>query len=339
MGDLHMLAVHTKRTCTSGVYPSHDDPNGARVGSVEEVRRGLITGVLGRILLGGGVLILLFVAYQLWGTGIVESHSQAQLRQRLEAQLRRAEQHPSTTTTTTPGSGDQATVGPTIAAPNDGNPVGLLTIAKIGLTKVIVQGTSTSDLRQGPGHYPGTPLPGELGNAAIAGHRTTYGAPFYDLDRLARGDPIVVKTVQGTFTYHVTTTLIVSPADTSVVDNTPTAELTLTTCNPRFSASQRLVVHAVLAGPAAPTAPPPKAAPRSESAASTDDLAGGQGDWTPALEQGLLTALVITAVFLVARRRRTRAQRWSVYAVGGAVSLVVLFFFFGAVSPLLPASF
>ncbi len=308
------------------------------MGSVDKVRRGLVTGVLGRILLGGGLLILLFVAYQLWGTGIVESHSQDQLRQRLEAQLHRAEQHPSTTTTT-PGSGDQPTVGPTIAAPNDGNPVGLLTIAKIGLSKVIVQGTSTDDLRQGPGHYPGTPLPGELGNAAIAGHRTTYGAPFYDLDRLARGDPIVVKTVQGTFTYHVTTAVIVSPDDTSVVDNTATAELTLTTCNPRFSASQRLVVHAALAGRAAPTAPPPKAAPRSESPSSTNDLAGGQGDWTPALEQGLLTALVISAVFLVARRRRTRAQRWSVYAVGGVVSLVVLFFFFGAVSPLLPASF
>jgi sortase A len=317
------------------------------VGSVEEVRRGLITGVLGRILLGGGLLILLFVAYQLWGTGIVESHSQAQLRQRLEAQLRRAEQHPTTTTTTKPGSGtttttgsgDQPIVGPTIAAPNDGDPVGLLTIAKIGLTKVIVQGTSESDLRQGPGHYPGTPLPGEEGNAAIAGHRTTYGAPFYDLDKLARGDPIVIKTVQGTFTYHVTTTLIVSPADTAVVDNTPTPELTLTTCNPRFSSSQRLVVHAALAGPAAPAAPPPKAAPRSESAASTDDLAGGQGDWTPALEQGLLTAFVIAVVFVVARRRHTRAQRWSVYALGGAVSLGVLFFVFGAVSSLLPASF
>ena len=313
------------------------------------MRRGLITGVLGRILLGGGLLILLFVAYQLWGTGIVESHSQTQLRQRLEAQLHRAEQHPTTTTTTTTnptstmpttsGAGDQPTVGPSIAAPNDGDPVGLLKIAKIGLSKVIVQGTSTSDLRQGPGHYPGTPLPGELGNAAIAGHRTTYGAPFYNLDELARGDPIVITTIQGTFTYHVTATLVVSPGDISVVDNTPTAELTLTTCNPRFSASSRLVVHAALAGRVAPTAPPPKAAPRAESAATTNDLAGGEGDWTPALEQGVLSVLVITAVFVVARRRRSRSQRWTVYAVGGTVSLVVLFFFFGAVSPLLPASF
>jgi sortase A len=326
------------------------------MGSVEEVRRGLITGVLGRILLGAGLIILLFVAYQLWGTGIAESHSQAVLRQRLDAQLHH-EAHSATTTTkptststttkptssstttTAPSTGDQPTVGPTISAPNDGSPVGFLRIAKIGLDKVIVQGTSTTDLRQGPGHYPGTPLPGEQGNAAIAGHRTTYGAPFYNLDELARGDPIVVTTVQGTFNYKVTSTLIVSPGDTSVVDNTATPELTLTTCNPRFSASQRLVVHAVLVGSPAPAAHPPKAAPHSESAATTNDLAGGQGDWTPALEQGLLSALVITAVFLVARRRRSRPQRWIVYGVGGAVSLVVLFFFFGAVSPLLPASF
>jgi sortase A len=312
------------------------------------VRRGLITGVLGRILLGGGVLILLFVAYQLWGTGIAESHSQALLRQRLDAQLHRAALHPPTTTTTstTPSSsttttapGDQPTVGPSIAAPNEGNPVGILRIAKLGLNKVIVQGTSDADLRLGPGHYPGTPLPGEEGNAAIAGHRTTYGAPFFNLDELKPGDPIVITTVQGTFTYQVTSSLVVSPSDTSVVDDTTTPELTLTTCNPRFSASSRLVVHAKLVSTPAPTALPPKAAPHTESAATTSDLAGGEGDWTPALEQGLLSALVITLVFVIARRRRHRLQRWLVYATGGAISLVVLFFFFGAVSPLLPASF
>jgi len=316
------------------------------VGSVEYVRRGLITGVLGRVILSAGVLILLFVAYQLFGTGIAESHSQAVLRQRLEAQLRREQKHPasttttsatSSTTTTTTGPGEQPTVGPTIAAPNDGDPVGFLRIARIGLDKVIVQGTSTTDLQQGPGHYPGTPLPGEQGNAAIAGHRTTYGAPFYNLDELAPGDPIVITTVQGTFTYRVTKTVIVTPSDTSVVDNTTTPELTLTTCNPRFSASQRLVVHAALTTPPAPTAPPPKTV--SHNGSGKSNLAGAEGDWVPALEEGLLSALVITAVFVVARRRRVRSRRWIVYGVGGVVSLVTLFFFFGAVSPLLPASF
>ena len=119
-------------------------------------------------------------------------------------------------------------------------------------------------------------------------------------------------------------------------------ELTLTTCNPRFSASQRLVVHARLSRihPRRPRVPPPKAGTARSESAATDDLAGSQGDWVPALEQGLLSAVVITAVFVLARRRRrTRPRRWIVYGVGGAASLVALFFFFGAVSPLLPASF
>ena len=321
------------------------------MGIVEYVRRGLVTGVLGRILLSGGALILLFVAYQLWGTGIAESHSQAVLRQRFEAELHRVgHQHPSSTTTTpktstttpstttTSPSSDQPTVGATITAPNEGSPVGILRIAKLDLDKVIVEGTSTDDLRQGPGHYPGTPLPGEAGNAAIAGHRTTYGAPFYNLDELHPGDLIQITTVQGLFTYRVTGTLVVNPNDTAVVANTTTPELTLTTCNPRFSASSRLVVHAALTTAPAPTLLQPKApAPR---AAGTNGLAGNPGgDWVPTLELGLVSAVVITAVFVLARRQRGRARRWAVYAVGGLASLVALFFFFAAVSPLLPASF
>jgi len=310
------------------------------------VRRGLVTGVLGRILLSGGVLILLFVAYQLWGTGIAESHSQAVLRQRFDAELRHVGQKPSSlpttttskTPTTTSASGDQPTVGATTTAPNEGNPVGVLHIAKLDLDKVIVQGTSEDDLRQGPGHYPGTPLPGEEGNAAIAGHRTTYGAPFYNLDELHPGDLIAITTVQGSFTYRVTGTLVVSPSDTAVVANTTSPELTLTTCNPRFSASQRLVVHAALTTPPAPTLRPPQAARRGAS--GTNDLAGNPGgDWVPTLELGLLSAIVITAVFVVARRQRGLVRRWAVYSLGGAASLVALFFFFAAVSPLLPASF
>jgi sortase A len=311
--------------------------------------------VLGRILLGIGVLILLFVAYQLWGTGLAESHSQAVLRQRFDALLHHAPAASGTTTTrpspattssapetSTTTAGDQPTVGATTAAPGDGAPVGVLSIPKIGVDRVvIVQGTSTSDLQQGPGHYPGTPLPGEMGNAAIAGHRTTYGAPFYNLDQLHEGDAIKVTTVQGSFTYDVSTTQIVDPSDVSVVADTTTPELTLTTCNPRFSASQRLVVHAMLsnATPPAPTeSPPPTPQAASRSASQARGLAGGQGAWLPALGLGVLSAAVVGAMFVLARRRR-RGGRLAVYTVGGAASLVALFFFFGAVSPLLPASF
>ena len=316
--------------------------------------RGRITGVLGRILVGGGVLILLFVAYQLWGTEIAESHSQSELRQQFDSLLHRAA--PSTTTSTSPpsststtGSGASSTtattegaptVGPTVAAPNDGKAVGILVIKKINLDKVIVQGTSTDDLRQGPGHYVGTPLPGEAGNAAIAGHRTTYGAPFYDLDKLVAGDLINVTTVQGSFVYSVTTSQVVSPSDESVISVTTSPQLTLTTCNPRFSNTTRLVVHAKLINKPAPTLPQPTGSatgPR-QAQQQASGLAGSEGSWVPTLWLGIVAAVVMAAMFLVARGRR-RGGRLLVYAVGGAASLVALFFFFGAVSPLLPASF
>jgi sortase A len=317
------------------------------------VRRGQLTGTLGRLLLCAGTVILLFVAYQLWGTGIAESRSQAVLRQKLDHELAKA--HVGTgstsTTTTTPGATDTDDPAPTTADPGDGQPVGLLQIPRIGLDKVIVEGTSTTDLRQGPGHYLGTPLPGQAGNAAIAGHRTTYGAPFYNLNELATGDPVVVTTPQGVFTYKVTRSLVVpcgdsncdDPADQAVIAPSTAPELTLTTCNPRFSSTSRLVVQATLASAvvtpsaAATTTPTTTPGARRPVNASAADLAGGQGDWVPALWWGCAVVIAGLAVLVFGRRRRR--GRWVVYAGGTVGVLVVLFFFFGAVSPLLPASF
>ena len=84
-------------------------------------------------------------------------------------------------------------------------------IPKIGVDKIVVEGVGRNDLRKGPGHYPDTPMPGQPGNAAIAGHRTTYGAPFNRIDELEPGDEILVTTLQGPFTYEVTGTEIVTP--------------------------------------------------------------------------------------------------------------------------------
>jgi sortase A len=298
------------------------------------------------MLLGAGVLILLFVAYQLWGTTLVESHDQAVLRQRFDALLHQSAHStttiatPTTSAPTSTSAGENPTVGPPVAAPSQGDPIGILRIDKIGVDKVVVEGTSTADLRQGPGHYVGTPLPGEPGNAAIAAHRTTYGAPFYNLDKLGPGDSISVTTVQGTFDYRVTRTVVVSPNDVSVVAATTTPELTLTTCNPRFSDSQRLVVHALLTSTPAPAATPvPRHGSTATASADAVGLGGEQGGWVPALVLGVVAAAVIATVMIVGRSRRRRPHRWAVYVVGTAASLVALFFFFGAVSPLLPASF
>jgi len=312
------------------------------------VRRGQLTGALGRVLLCVGTVILLFVAYQLWGTSLAESHSQSVLRTELDHELGRADRGTGTTTPgTTPGGDAPA---PTTAQPAEGRPVGLLQIPKIGVDKVIVEGTATTDLRQGPGHYgiagqgPVTPLPGQAGNVGIAGHRTTYGGPFYNLNKRVRGAPVVITTTQGVFTYKVTGSQIVSPGDVAVMDATTTPELTLTTCTPRFSASSRLVVHATLASSrlsasAATTTPTTVPSGASPTVSPADGLAGGQGDWVPPLWWGCAVLVAGAVVWFVARRRSTRAVRALVYGAGGVGVLVVLFFFFGAVSPLLPASF
>ena len=111
------------------------------------------------------------------------------------------------------------------------------------------------DLKKAPGHYPGTPMPGEPGNSAIAGHRTTYGAPFYDLSELVPGDAIMVTTRVGEFRYEVDNLQVVSPEAIEVLNPTEDNRLTLTTCNPRYSASERLIVDAKLVS--APVTPPP----------------------------------------------------------------------------------
>jgi sortase A len=121
-----------------------------------------------------------------------------------------------------------------------------LRIPKLGVNVVVVQGIDENSLRAGAGHYPETPLPCEVGDVAIAGHRTTYGKPFANIDRLAPGDKIVLATPVGTCVYQVSQApFVVLPDDWQVVANTPGQfELTLTACHPKGSASHRLVIKA-----------------------------------------------------------------------------------------------
>jgi sortase A len=299
-----------------------------------------VVDIFGRVLIGLGVLLLLFTAYQIWGTSVQESHIQSGLRTQLQHEtsndaIKRALAQESAL--------DKLPTGPPVAAPTttapaEGQPVGDIRIPVIGINQVVVEGTNTPDLRKGPGHYTGTPLPGQVGNASIAGHRTTYGHPFYNLDSVKVGDPIVLTTLQGIFVYDTTKSFVVSPSDTTVVDNVIANQLTLTTCNPRFSATTRLVVQATLAhsqlfqNSGLPAGHKLQADPKSQSLAGNSDVS-----LTDALFWGFVTALVITGIFLAAWRFRRR--RWLIYGFGAAGTLVLLWFFFGAVSPLLPASF
>ena len=134
------------------------------------------------------------------------------------------------------------TAGPRGAA--DGAPIGRIVIPAIGLDAVVVEGTDEASLERGPGHYAGTALPGQPGTVAIAGHRTTYLAPFRDIDELRRGDVVRLVMPYGRFRYDVGRTRIVSPDATWVTRSVGHPRLVLTSCHPLGSASERIVVFA-----------------------------------------------------------------------------------------------
>jgi sortase A len=128
--------------------------------------------------------------------------------------------------------------------PLPGDSIARIEIPSIGVSEYVVEGTETDDLRKGPGHYPDTPLPGGRGTAAIAGHRTTYGAPFRQIDKLRRGQVILVETPTDRYTYRVTDNSIVDDQDLSVLDGVGYRQLILSACHPLYSAEQRVVVFA-----------------------------------------------------------------------------------------------
>ena len=127
-----------------------------------------------------------------------------------------------------------------------GDAVGRIEIARIGASFTVVQGTDGASLEKGPGHYPGTALPGMDQTVAVAGHRTTFLAPFKHIDQLTAGDPIIVTMPYGRFTYRVTGRQIVAPTDVGVTHNVGYDRLVLSACNPLYSAAQRIIVFARL---------------------------------------------------------------------------------------------
>jgi sortase A len=174
-----------------------------------------------------------------------------------------------TTTTTTPTTTSTSTTTTTttsttttslalqmtqpVAPPSDPRgvennpPLGRIAIPKIGLDSELHQGIRLTTLDRGPGHWPGTAMPGQIGNVVVAGHRTSHGAEFRHLDALAPGDEVVFTTADGTFTYHVTGTQIVTPDALWIVDPTDTPTATLFACHPLGSTAKRIVVNLALA--------------------------------------------------------------------------------------------
>jgi LPXTG-site transpeptidase (sortase) family protein len=209
-------------------------------------------GIVGELLLTTGILVLLYVVYVLWGTGIQTDRAQDELREEMVDRW-----NPPVATAETPvAAADEPTADPAETEIGDG--YALLRIPALGedWEWVVVQGVELADLARGPGHYEDTADPGELGNVAIAAHRSGHGAPFAHLDRIGIGDVVELETAAGTWTYTIdeparvietTDTWVVDPAPGQSAGAEPTERrITLTTCHPRYGSSQRMYVSGVL---------------------------------------------------------------------------------------------
>jgi sortase A len=331
-----------------------------------------VVGGIGRSMMTAGVLILLFVAYQLWGTGLQEARSQNELGDEFAEQLEDVNATstvpPATTSTTNPGapvSVVPSALQPELPLPGEGDPVARIEIPAIGITRTVVEGISRTQLARGPGHYPETPLPGQKGNVAIAGHRTTYGQPFHNVDKLEAGDQILTTTVQGEFVYEVDRLEIVDPGDVEILEDQGDNRLTLIACHPKYSLRERIIVYATLKGAAAPEIDGQAEAREKAAEERTDDglaseeatidggLSGTASSKTPAILWGLACVGVwlVTWLVQVLIRRRTaarvegrpsRGQRllsWSPYLVGAPVFLVTLYIFFENFARFLPGNY
>ncbi|GAA3212880.1 class E sortase [Actinocorallia longicatena] len=202
--------------------------------------RGLIRGT-GEICITFGLLLLFFVAYELWGTGQYTHAQQNSLAKKLDEEWAKP-----------------AAKGPKVTSEKIklGDGIAMIRIPRFGKnTKfVVVEGVTVADLRKGPGHYPKTALPGQLGNFVVSGHRTTYGAPFNKAAELRQGDQILVDTRDKQYVYKVTGHQIVQPTELDVIAPVPfhpgrlpsKKMITLTTCHPKYSAAQRYIVFGEL---------------------------------------------------------------------------------------------
>ena len=183
-----------------------------------------------------------------------------------------------------------------------GDAIGRVRSARMKANFVVVEGTDARSLRKGPGHYPDTPLPGLPGTTAIAGHRTTYGAPFRQLNLMRRGDPIVLDMPYGRFTYRTELRRIVSPsAYRYVTRRVGHDRLALTACHPMYSAAQRIVVFARLV-----SFQPQGRASRSGSVSATP--LEPPGSRVPAAVAVVAVAALVAAATLFLRRRRRGAR-------------------------------
>ncbi|GAB79088.1 class E sortase [Austwickia chelonae] len=262
-------------TSETGADP--ETPTQRRTGAV-------VTGIIGELLITFGLLVLLFVGWQVWWVTRAASQASATV----VSDLGREFADPALTgTSSTPGPAPATASALTNAGTPTGKAFGLITVPRLGNgPQPVLQGTSTAQLDKGIGHDPTSAMPGQIGNFATAGHRDTYSHPYNRIDALREGDSIVVEVKDGWSVYRVDNSKIVLPHQVEVfapvpdrVGATPTESwMTLIACEPHWTAQKRWVVHAKLQHwvPRSPATPDAAASPvvRAALAAPTDHPTG-----------------------------------------------------------------
>jgi len=288
----------------------------------------------GRTMIVVGLLILGFVAYQLWGTGIENSRHQDSLEEIAEGLENEGSW----------GGGGSSTSVP-VSPLGTGGLVAQITSDKMAVDAFVVSGVGVEDLKKGPGWFRRTAEIGSVGNAAIAGHRTTYGSPFADIDKLAPGDEIGLVTTRGEFTYVVDETFVVEPHETWVLnDYAPgKATLTLVSCHPKLTAADRIIVRATMKVDVEPVSKVLSAVDDGEDGSLADDSLEA-GWWhdpagaVPAALWGGGAGALWLAGGLLSRRTRALPSKVLLRGTGAAAAAVPLYFFYVNVSRLVPSS-
>lgn len=269
----------------------------------------------GTVLFVLGLVLALFAVFEFVVSGLLQARSQSVLLEAFRAASATA-------------------IEPSLTEllPEPGDALGIIEIPSLRVVQMVVEGISPELSKAGPAHLSGSPLPGQFGNVVVAGRRTTYGAPFRDLDRLRPGAEIRVTTTRGQFRYLVTETTVIRAGQRDVLTPTADARLTLITSDPRYLATNRLAVIAVLQGrPLQPSL--------TRNVINTDGSIGLSGD-ASAIPLVILwgQALVIVALATFWLYRRWSRHRPAAHLLTTPVLLALLVLLFQSMDRLLPAT-
>ncbi|HVE92371.1 MAG TPA: class E sortase [Actinomycetota bacterium] len=278
-----------------------------------------VIGVVGRLLVLVGLILLFYTTYLLWGTSVETRREQANLAEELRTTAPVATEAQQQAQGEIPPAKPEGTV-------NAGDPLFEIVIPKIGLRNIVVQGVDSPQLKKGPGHFAESPWPGEKGNVALSGHRTTYGGPFFRLNELAVGDEVLVERAGARYRYRLMQApFVVDPSRVDVVDNHGRDEITLTTCHPRFSAAQRMIVHAAYQGAERiPSAPPAAGGdqPAAQGSETREFVPRGPTVPRDTMVFGGISILALLAAMALSNRLRQTAV-WGTVVIVSATGMWV----------------